>query len=88
MRLLDEIFLAFDDLVKQAAGALKIETIAGVYLVASNGALAVSPISSTLLLWELAKAPTKSEAPDPHTGVNRVNVVHFLPGQVALRGAH
>ena len=43
MRLLDEIFLAFDDLVKQAAGALKIETIAGVYLVASNGALAVFP---------------------------------------------
>ena len=37
MRLLDEIFLAFDDLVKEAAGALKIETIAGVYLVASNG---------------------------------------------------
>ena len=38
MRLLDEIFLEFDDLVKQAVGALKIETIAGVYLVAANGA--------------------------------------------------
>ena len=44
MRLLDEIFLAFDDLVRQAAGALKIETIAGVYLVASNGACAVSSL--------------------------------------------
>ena len=43
MRLLDEIFLEFDELVKRAVGALKIETIAGVYLVASNGALAVFP---------------------------------------------
>ena len=37
LMLLDHVFLRFDDLVKKA-GALKIETIGGVYLVAANGA--------------------------------------------------
>ena len=35
--LLDRIFVRFDELVKEA-GALKIETVAGVYVVAANGA--------------------------------------------------
>ena len=35
LQILDHVFLRFDDLVKQA-GVLKIETIAGVYMVAAN----------------------------------------------------
>ena len=38
LRLLDSVFLHFDDLVAQHAGALKIETVGGVFLVAANGA--------------------------------------------------
>ena len=38
LRVLDHIFLRFDELVAESAGALKIETVAGVYLVAANGA--------------------------------------------------
>ena len=38
LRVLDHIFLRFDELVSESAGALKIETVAGVYLVAANGA--------------------------------------------------
>ena len=38
LRILDRVFLRFDDLVAQHAGALKIETVGGVYLVAANGA--------------------------------------------------
>ena len=37
LRLLDAVFLRFDDLVAQT-GVLKVETIASVYLVAANGA--------------------------------------------------
>ena len=39
LRVLDRVFLRFDDLVAQHTGALKIETVGGVYLVAANGAL-------------------------------------------------
>ena len=38
LRVLDHVFLRFDDLVAKSGGALKIETIAGVYLVAANSA--------------------------------------------------
>ena len=47
LMLLDHVFLRFDDLVKKA-GALKIETIGGVYLVAANGAGRGSQIGSTV----------------------------------------
>ena len=36
--MLDNVFLHFDDLVALHPGALKIETVGGVYLVAANGA--------------------------------------------------
>ena len=38
LRLLDCVFLRFDELVSEHPGALKIETIGGVYLVAANSA--------------------------------------------------
>ena len=38
LRVLDNVFLHFDDLVALHPGALKIETVGGVYLVAANGA--------------------------------------------------
>ena len=38
LRILDCVFLRFDDLVALHPGALKIETVGGVYLVAANGA--------------------------------------------------
>ena len=38
LRLLDRVFLRFDRLVSEYPGALKIETIGGVYLVAANSA--------------------------------------------------
>ena len=38
LRVLDHIFLRFDELVSLCPGSLKIETVAGVYLVAANGA--------------------------------------------------
>ena len=38
LRLLDRVFLRFDDLLGEHPGALKIETIGGVYLIAANGA--------------------------------------------------
>ena len=38
LRVLDRVFLQFDDLVARHEGALKIETVGGVYLVAANGA--------------------------------------------------
>ena len=46
LRVLDHVFLRFDDLVAQHAGALKIETVGGVYLVAANGARRVVPTAS------------------------------------------
>ena len=42
LRVLDRVFLHFDDLVAQHEGALKIETVGGVYLVAANGAYVVA----------------------------------------------
>ena len=38
LRLLDCVFLRFDELVGEHPGALKIETVGGVYLVAANSA--------------------------------------------------
>ena len=38
LRLLDCVFLRFDDLLGEPPGALKIETVGGVYLVAANSA--------------------------------------------------
>ena len=46
LRLLDCVFLRFDELVGEHPGALKIETVGGVYLVAANSAC-----SSRLLLY-------------------------------------
>ena len=53
LRLLDRVFLRFDELVGGHPGALKIETVGGVYLVAANSALLHTFSSSSFLSFSL-----------------------------------
>ena len=95
MRLLDSIFLAFDDLVKEA-GAVKIETIAGVYVVAANVAGQVDPCHAATLsrlalrfasvIPKLAASFSSNNSPLPSTGARMVECLLGIDSGAVIGG--
>ena len=95
MRLLDSIFLAFDDLVAEA-GAVKIETIAGVYVVAANVAGQVDAHHAATLsrlalrfasvVPQLAESFPSNKSPLPTMGAQRVECLLGIDSGAVIGG--
>ena len=95
MRLLDNIFLAFDDLVAEA-GAVKIETIAGVYVVAANVAGQVDAHHAATLsrlalrfasvVPQLAESFPSNKSPLPTMGAQRVECLLGIDSGAVIGG--